>query len=50
LKQGIRDIEFLADPTVGLLRIGCDESIAAATMPAILLRFAQEYPGVVVEV
>jgi DNA-binding transcriptional LysR family regulator len=50
LKEGIRDIEFLADPTVGRLRVGCDESIAAATLPAILLRFAQEYPGVIVEV
>src|SRR6187455_3108849 len=28
LKQGIRDIEFLADPTVGEVRIGCPESIS----------------------
>src|SRR5438477_12968370 len=33
LKQGIRDIEFLTDPTVGELRIGCDESLSAATLP-----------------
>ena len=25
LKQGIKDIEFLADPTVGELRVGCPE-------------------------
>lgn len=25
LKQGIRDIEYLSDPTVGKLRIGCPE-------------------------
>ena len=25
LKQGIRDIEFLADPTVGKLRLMCDQ-------------------------
>src|SRR6266436_7995619 len=30
LKQGIRDIEFLTDPTVGDVRFGCQESIAAA--------------------
>src|SRR5258708_3205210 len=33
LRQGIRDIEFLADPTVGELRMMCDESVAAATLP-----------------
>ena len=26
LKQGIRDIEYLSDPTIGELRIGCPES------------------------
>ena len=34
LKQGIRDIEFLSDPAVGEVHIGCDELIAAATLPA----------------
>src|SRR5262245_54245252 len=32
LKQGIRDIEFLADPTRGEVRIGCPESIAGAIL------------------
>jgi DNA-binding transcriptional LysR family regulator len=50
LKQGIREIEFLADPTVGELRIGCDESLAAATVPAIIDRFSQQYPAVVLDV
>jgi DNA-binding transcriptional LysR family regulator len=50
LKQGIRDIEFLSDPAVGEVRIGCDESIAAATLPLIIERFAREYPGVVLNV
>jgi DNA-binding transcriptional LysR family regulator len=50
LKQGIRDIEFLADPAVGELRIGCDESISAATLPLIIERFSEQYPGVVVDV
>jgi DNA-binding transcriptional LysR family regulator len=50
LKQGIRDIEFLSDPAVGEVRIGCDESIAAATLPPIIERFAREYPGVVLNV
>jgi molybdenum-dependent DNA-binding transcriptional regulator ModE len=50
LKQGIRDIEFLADPTVGELRIGCTESISAATLPMIIDQFSKQYPGVVLDV
>jgi DNA-binding transcriptional LysR family regulator len=50
LKQGIRDIDYLLDPAVGEVRIGCDESIAAATLPLIIERFAREYPGVVLNV
>src|SRR5437588_11382 len=47
LKQSIRDIEFLADPTVGEVRFGCQESIGAAILPPIIRRFSQQYPGVV---
>ena len=50
LKQGIRDIEILADPTVGELRIGCDESISAATLPLIIQKFSERHPGVVLDV
>jgi DNA-binding transcriptional LysR family regulator len=48
LKQGFRDLQFLSDPTVGELRIGCPESIASSILPAILDRFWQEFPGVLV--
>src|SRR3954453_10027132 len=41
LKQGIRDIEFLADPTVGELRIGCPESISSSILPAIVERLSK---------
>jgi DNA-binding transcriptional LysR family regulator len=50
LKQSTRDIAFLADPTIGELKIGCAESIAAAVLPAIVERFAQLYPRVIVHV
>jgi len=50
LKQGIRDIEFLADPTVGEIRIGSDESIMAAMLPLIIDAFQQLHPKVVVDV
>ena len=37
LKQSSRDIEFLADPTVGELRIGCVETLSATLVPRVLL-------------
>src|SRR5437773_2339439 len=46
LKQSIRDIEFLADPTAGELKIGCPEAIAAI-LPPILESFSRQYPRVV---
>src|SRR5215475_7807745 len=46
LKQGIRDIEFLSDPTKGDVRIGCAESIAAAVLPPMVGTFCDEYPGI----
>src|SRR5881396_1078014 len=38
LRQGIQDIEFLSDPTVGELRIGCSESITSSILPSIIQR------------
>ena len=45
LRQGIKDIEFLADPASGELRIGCPEAIAAI-LPPILEGFTRQYPRV----
>lgn len=50
LRQGVRDIEFLADPTVGEVRMGCPESIAAAFLPSVIEGFARDYPGVALHV
>jgi DNA-binding transcriptional LysR family regulator len=50
LKQSIRDIEFLHDPTVGELRIGCAESLAASILSPVIQRFAQQCPRVVLHV
>ena len=46
LRQGVRDIEFLADPTAGEVRMGCPESIAAAFLPPVIEEFTRDYPGV----
>ena len=48
LKQGIRDIEFLADPSVGEVRIGSPESLMAGFVPAIIDRMSRQHPRVVV--
>jgi len=50
LKQGVEELEFLADPSVGSLRIGSTESIAAGMLPAIIECFWRDYPGVHLDV
>jgi DNA-binding transcriptional LysR family regulator len=50
LKQGIRTLENLADPTAGELWIGCIESVSALVLPPIIQKFMQEYPRAVVHV
>lgn len=50
LKQGIRDIECLADPTVGEFRIGCPESVASSALPAIIQRLYALHPRVIPDV
>lgn len=44
LQQGIRDIEFLADPSAGEVRIACPES-SAAFLAVVVERVAERHPG-----
>jgi len=46
LRSGVKDIEFLADPEVGEVRIACTESMAAGLLPAVIERFSLRYPKV----
>lgn len=46
LKQGIRDIEFLANPTAGEVRVGVPESLMTGFVPAIIDRLSRRYPKV----
>ena len=46
LKQGLRDIEFLANPTVGDVCIGCPDSVIAAILPQMIGKFCREFPGI----
>jgi DNA-binding transcriptional LysR family regulator len=50
LKQGIRDIEFLADPTKGEVRIGCPDSLAGGLMAPFVQEFCSRHPGVAVAI
>src|SRR4051812_30628556 len=46
LRQGMEDIEFLADPTAGEVRIGSTEPLAAGIVPAIIDTLNRKYPRV----
>jgi DNA-binding transcriptional LysR family regulator len=50
LRQGIRDLEFLADPTAGEVRIASQELLTAGLLPAAIDRISRRYPRIVVRV
>jgi DNA-binding transcriptional LysR family regulator len=50
LSQGLRDIEYLADPATGEVRIGCPESLAAGFVPAMIDEFSRRHPQVTFDV
>jgi DNA-binding transcriptional LysR family regulator len=50
LRQGIKDIEFLADPRAGELRIGCTENAAAGPVLAVIDRLSRRHPRMVFDV
>jgi DNA-binding transcriptional LysR family regulator len=46
LRQGIRNLDALADPTAGEVRIGCNPVLAANFVPAVIDRISQRYPRI----
>lgn len=44
LRQSIEELEFLADPHAGELRIGCSEYMAAGFVPAVVDRLCRKHP------
>jgi DNA-binding transcriptional LysR family regulator len=50
MKQSVRDVEFLSDPTSGEVRLTCHETVAATILPDIIRRFSEKYPGVVTHI
>ena len=47
LRQAVKEIEFLADPTAGEVRIGTTEAMTAGLVPAVIDRLARRYPRIV---
>ena len=50
LRQGIRDIEFLADPTVGEVRIASGDTLAGGLMSAVIDQLSRRHPKIVIRV
>ncbi|MGH6674020.1 MAG: LysR family transcriptional regulator [Xanthobacteraceae bacterium] len=46
LRQGVRDIEFLSEPNVGEVRLGCPEAVAGGFLPGVISLLSQRYPGI----
>jgi DNA-binding transcriptional LysR family regulator len=48
LRQGVKNIEFLADPTAGEVRIGSIPPLAASFVAAVIDRLTRRHPGIVI--
>ena len=46
LQQAVKEIECLADPSVGEVRIGCTVLLAEGFVPAVISRFSRRHPRV----
>ena len=44
LRRGVKDLEFLADPAAGEVRIGCNPLLAAGFASAVVDRLSRRYP------
>jgi DNA-binding transcriptional LysR family regulator len=47
LRQSLKSIEFLADPTAGEVRIGCNPFLAASFVSAVVDRLSRRHPRIV---
>ncbi len=50
LRQGVKDIETLADPTAGEVRIGTTPPLAASFLSAVIARLVERHPRMVFQV
>jgi DNA-binding transcriptional LysR family regulator len=50
LRQGVGEIEFMSDASVGEVRVGCPESMVATLLPPVIRRLSASHPGITVQV
>jgi DNA-binding transcriptional LysR family regulator len=50
LRQGVKELEFLADPTAGEVRVGSTEAMTAGLVPAVIDRLSRQFPRLVFNV
>jgi|SRR5262245_293392 len=50
LRAGVKEIEFLVDPTAGDVRIGCNPILATSFVPAVIDKLARQFPRIVFHV
>jgi DNA-binding transcriptional LysR family regulator len=50
LRQGIKNIEFLSDPTFGEIRIGGDETVIGGLVSTVLARLRSRYRGITIHI
>jgi DNA-binding transcriptional LysR family regulator len=46
LRQAVKNIEFLADPTAGEVRVGCTPLLASSFVSAVIDRLSQRHPRI----
>jgi DNA-binding transcriptional LysR family regulator len=47
LRQAVKNIKFLTDPTAGEVRIGCNHVLAGSFVSAVIQRLSRQYPRIV---
>jgi len=50
LRQGVKDLEFLADPTAGEVRVVTTPPLAASFISAVIDRLSRRYPRIAIKV
>jgi DNA-binding transcriptional LysR family regulator len=50
LQQGIKEIEFLSDPSAGEIRIGCPEILSYGLLPSVIDQLTRRHPQIAVRV
>src|SRR3954447_11935195 len=50
LRQGLRELEYLADPTVGEIRIGGTEAVIAGLLATVYEQLRRQYPRIAIHV